>query len=145
MLARVGGSALVLAFLLGCAGGQTGSSSSGLSPAPLAIATVAGDYALVAVDGHALPYTPASRGNAPVPELVSGIFLLNSNGTFRLQTVFKTPEADSDALAFSGTCYTEGNEVKMAWDGGGLTNIMLRGDTVLLKREGALYAYLRRP
>jgi hypothetical protein len=112
----------------------------------LTLAALAGDYGLVSVDGQSLPYAPRARGSAGVTlssPVVSGRFLLNPNGTFRLETIYDQPGATSKAPAFSGTCYTEGDEVKMVWDGGGLTNVSVRGDTVMLKREGALYAYLR--
>jgi hypothetical protein len=73
---------------------------------------------------------------------VSGSFRLNANGTFRLQTVY-SPDIAANGPGASGTCYTEGHEVKMIWDGGGLTNMTVRGDTVFLKREALLYTYLR--
>ena len=142
MFMKVGGSTVVLALVLGCAGRQATSSLPTTSPisAPVTLEALAGDYALVAVDGHSLPYAARPQGAS----VASGSFLLNANGTFRLQTVQSPDITTSNAPAFSGTCYTEANEVKMVWDGGGLTNMSVRGDTVMLKREGALYAYVRR-
>lgn len=139
MLLKTGGSVLVLAFVLGCAGQPTTSGSLTPSPsvAPLTLASVAGEYKLVSVDGRALPMA-LRTGASPI---ISGSLLLNANGTFRVQTAFG-PET-SPGNAATGTCYTEANEVKMVWDGGGMTNMTLRGDTLVLKREGALYGYLR--
>ena len=147
MSTKVSASALLLATLIGCAPGRAPTPTGGVSPAqaPLTIAAVAGEYALVMVDGRALPYAPIVRGSkdgATARPVTSGSFILNTNGTFRLQTVYDPAGEIPNSAA--GACYTEGNEVKMAWDDGGTTNITVRGDTVALKREGAMYTYLRK-
>jgi hypothetical protein len=147
MSTKVSASALLLATLIGCAPGRAPTPTGGVSPAqaPLTIAAVAGEYALVMVDGRALPYAPIVRGNkdgATARAVTSGSFSLNTSGTFRLQTVYEPAGEIPNSAA--GACYTEGNEVKMAWDDGGTTNITVRGDTVALKREGAMYTYLRK-
>ena len=143
MFLRIGGSALVFAFVLGCAANKAATSGEvGALPAsaPPTIAGVAGQYALVTIDGHALPYASRALGPSAVP-VVSGSLVVDSRGTFQLQTAYRASDGTSSPA--TGTCYPEGNELKMAWDGGGLTDLTLRGDTVLVKREGALYAYLR--
>jgi hypothetical protein len=136
MSLKVSVAALVLAGVLGCASGGTTNTPSGAAPAPapVSLATLAGEYALVSIDGHAVPYAPSA--------VKSGSFVVSSTGTFHLETIYDRGELGE--YSASGTCYTEGEEVKMAWDGGGLTNLALRGDTVLLKREKTLYAYLRK-
>jgi hypothetical protein len=147
MSTKVSASILLLATLIGCAPGRAPNPSADVSPAqaPLTIAAVAGEYALVRVDGRALPYAPivgGSKDSATARPVTSGSFTLNANGTFRLQTVYD-PAAETPNSA-AGACYTEGDEVKMAWDDGGTTNIIVRGDTVALKREGIMYTYLRK-
>jgi hypothetical protein len=148
MFLRVSASALLLAGLIGCTTGRTSSAPAGASPAqaPLTIATIAGQYALLSVDGQALPYAPVGRGGKVEPSarpVASGSFALKADGTFRLETIYNPP--GQPASTGSGACYPEGDQLKMAWDGGGLTNMTVRGDTVLLNREGVLYAYLRKP
>jgi hypothetical protein len=129
---------LMLAVVLGCAShGKAPGTPVAPSSAPVTVASLAGEYALVTVDGKPLPYAV----NATARPIVSGSLSLKTSGTFQLQTAFEDAGAKS-AAAFSGACYTEGNDVKMVWDGG-LANLTFRGDTVLLKRDGALYAYLR--
>jgi hypothetical protein len=147
MFLKVSGSALLLAGLIGCTSGRTSSPLAGASPAqlPVTIGTIAGDYDLLSVDGQALPYAPRTRGgtvDTSAPPVASGSFSLKADGTFRLQTIYNPP--GQAASTGSGACYPEGDQLKMVWDGGGLTNIRVRGDTVLLKREGLLYAYLRK-
>lgn len=133
---KVSGTALVLACALGCTSARTTNPSTSTSPAPapVSLATLVGEYTLVSIDGHALPYAPSA--------VKSGSFIVNANGTFHLETVYDRAELGGSSA--SGTCYTEGDDVKMAWDGGGLTNLSLRGDTVTLKREKTLYSYLRK-
>lgn len=135
---KVGGAILALAVVLGC-GGHRATSQATPSVAPVTVASLAGEYALVAVDGKSLPYAVSATARP----IVSGSLSLNLTGTFQVETAFDNAGAKS-AASFSGACYTEGDEVKMVWDGG-LANVTLRGDTVVLKRDGALYAYLRRP
>jgi hypothetical protein len=144
MLLKTAGSALALGLILGCATNKATTAGTLGAPAaaPVSIATMAGDYALVTVDGHALPFTLRSAAGTSARPIVAGSFALKNDGTFRLQTAYGAETAASATA--TGTCYTEGDEVKMVWDGGGLTNIALRGDTVVLKREGAQYGYLRK-
>jgi hypothetical protein len=147
MVLKVSGSALLLASLIGCSSGRTSGPSVSASPvqAPLTIAAVAGEYSLLSVEGQPLPFAPRTRGgtaDASARPLVSGSFSLKGDGTFQLQTVYDPP--GQSASTGSGACYPEGDQLKMAWDGGGMTNITVRGDTVLLKREGLSYAYLRK-
>jgi hypothetical protein len=147
MSLKVSASTLLLASVIGCAPGRAPITSASTLPAqaPVTIAAVAGEYALIMVDGHALPHALGTRGSkegAIVHPVTSGSFTLNTNGTFNLQTVYDSPLGTPNTAA--GACYTEGDEVKMAWDGGGLTNVSVRGDTLALKREGSLYTYLRK-
>lgn len=143
MSLKIGGSLLTLAVVVACAGRNTTSvGKAGVSPssAPVTVAGVAGDYTLLSVDGHTLPYAPTGAAARPI---LSGNFSLNPNGTFRLMTAYDASDAGAKgAAAFSGACYTEGNEVKMVWDGG-VANVTVRGDTLFFKRDGAMYAYLR--
>jgi hypothetical protein len=143
MSLKIGGSLLTLAVVLACAGRTTTSvGTAGVSPSSgsVTVAGVAGEYSLLSVDGHKLPYAPTGAAARPI---VSGNFSLNPNGTFRLVTAYDASDAGAKgAAALSGACYTEGNEVKMVWDDG-LANATVRGDTVFFKRDGAMYAYLR--
>jgi hypothetical protein len=142
MLLKTAGSALALALVVGCASNKSTSSATlGASPAAaLTVATVVGEYTLVTVDGNALPHAPRAVAGTMARPVVSGSLLINPNGTFRLETAYGADSGPSAAA--TGTCYAEDDAVKMVWDGGGLTNLTLRGDTVLLKREGSEYRYL---
>jgi len=134
---------LALAGVLGCAASRAATSSDvSAQPmsAPASIAAVAGKYNLVTVDGHALPFASRALGPSAAP-VVSGSLVVDTKGSFQLQTAYVASGAASSPA--TGTCYPEGNDIKMAWDGGGLTDLTVRGDTVLIKREGAVYGYLR--
>jgi hypothetical protein len=139
MFMKVSRSALLFAILAGCS--RTPSPSTAASPAqePLTLSALAGQYNLVAVDGLGLPYKLPSADRP----IASGSLTIGSNGTFRLETVYDQPGQPAGSAEFSGACYPEGDQLKMAWDGGGLTNITVRADTLVLKREGASYSYVR--
>jgi hypothetical protein len=153
MVRRIGVATAVLAMLaslLGCATSQSSTVRAGASPAsaPPSVEALVGQYALVAVDGHALPYAPRVRGGsagAPAWPVVSGSLALNLNGTFRLETSYDaSTDGGRKSFQFGGTCYTSNDEVRMVWDGGGLTNLKARGDTLLLDNDGTAYSYVRR-
>ena len=149
MVRRIGVAAAVFASLLGCASGPSGSSPTpnpAPSSAPPTIEGIVGQYNLVAIDGHALPVVPGRAANKSAWPVVSGTLALQPNGTFRLETVYdrSATEGGRSALQFSGTCYSTDTEVRMVWDGGGLTNLTQRGDTLVLNNDGTLYSYLRR-
>ena len=146
MLRRLSAAASVVVGVLGCASAaRTGSASATTSPVP-AIATLAGRYALVALDAHALPFAPQTKGgeSASAWTVVSGALMLEENGLFRLETTFDPSQAGAqNAIGFGGTCFAADDQVRMVWEGGS-TQLAQRGDTLVVKREGVVYSYLRR-
>jgi hypothetical protein len=148
MLKRVVVPAVMFAFALGCASATVSSTKPAAAPAsqPPTLQDIAGQFALVAIDRHALPYALGSQaraGSTSAWPIVGGSLSLNPNGTFRIQTSYDTTGAVGSFEA-SGTCYRAESNFKMVWNDGGLTDLILRGDTLLLNKEGSLFAYLRR-
>jgi hypothetical protein len=136
---------------LGCASTRPASApapSSITSARPASLESISGEYTLVAVDGHALPYAPAARGDAAQAAwpVVAGALALHPSGTFRVETTYSTNVSGSgkNTYQFSGTCFGADGGFNMVWDGGGQTALTVRGDTVVLKNEGKLYSYVRR-
>lgn len=149
---RLGIAAPLFVGLLGCA-----TARPAVSPAPAASAssaaasleTIAGEYSLVAIDGHALPYPSASAGVASRSTswpVLTGSLSLHPNGTFHVETTYNTdpPGSEKSSYGFTGTCFGSAGEFTMVWDGGGQTALAVRGDTVLLKNEGRAFSYIRR-
>lgn len=149
---RLGIAAPMLVGVLGCAtsrpaAGPVPAASSAI-PA-LSLESIAGEYTLIAIDGHRLPYALTAHGDAARADawpVLAGALSLRPNGTFRVETTYNTNMASSDksTYQFSGTCFGSEGEFRMVWDGGGQTAIAVRGDTILVKNEGNAFSYLRR-
>lgn len=148
---RLGIAAPMLVAALGCA-----TARQAPSPAPTAstsitaatLETIAGEYVLVAIDGHKLPYPSVNAGNAERSTswpVLAGALSLHPNGTFHMETTYNTdpPGTEKSSYKFTGTCFGGGSEFTMVWDGGGQTALAVRGDTVVLKNEGRAFAYVR--
>ena len=141
--------AAALALLVGCAGGTSQSSRTYgpalQSPAPT-LASIAGDYRLVAVDGRALPFTEPSRTRdaaaSPWP-VVAGKLVLRPEGIFVMETTYNTNADGARSFAFTGNCVGDGEMFNMVWEGGGRTPLTVRGDTVVINKQGTLFSYLR--
>lgn len=148
-----------LMTLVGCAGGAVGTT---VQPRPQAgppatvtqtrvsnsLDAVAGIYTLVAIDGHALPYTreAARVGTLAPTEVLSGTLVVNPNGTFTVSTQYRAMEPSGErrfAGLFSGACASVGDAYRLYWDGGGETVLTASGDTVTVDNEGARFQYKR--
>lgn len=151
MLWKFGLAASTLACIVGCSAARPTSEptpNASAAASPVSLESIAGQYRLVAIDGHALPFAPANKGDAAKTEawtVVGGALLVRSNGTFQVETNYDTKGADlnNSSYTFSGTCFTAGSVVRMVWDGGGQTDLRLRGDTVVVNNQGTAFAYLR--
>jgi hypothetical protein len=149
---RLGIAAPMLLGVLGCATARPAAApvpaASSAVPA-LSLESIAGDYTLIAIDGHRLPYALTAHGDAARAEawpVLAGTLALRPNGTFRVETTYNSNMTGSDksTYQFSGTCFGSEGEFRMVWDGGGQTAIAVRGDTILVKNEGNAFSYLRR-
>ena len=148
---RLGIAVPVLAGALGCATArpETAPEATGAAAIPAAsLATVAGEYTLVNINGHTLPYPSADGSDAARSTswpVLGGTLSLRANGTFHMATTYNTgaSDAEKNSYQFTGTCYSSGPEFTMVWDGGGQTAFAVRGDTVVLKNEGRAFSYVR--
>lgn len=152
MFWKLGLAASTLACIVGCSSARPTSEptpSTATAGGTLSLESIAGQYRLVAIDGHALPFAPAKKGDAANTEswtVVGGALLVRQNGTFQVETNYDTKGADlnNSSYTFSGTCFSAGNVVRMVWDGGGQTDLRQRGDTVVVNNQGTAFSYLRR-
>ena len=151
MFWKLGLAASTLACIVGCSPARpTSEPTPGAATAggTLSLESIAGQYRLVAIDGHALPFAPAKKGDAANTEswtVVGGALLVRPNGTFQVETNYDTKGADlnNSKYTFSGTCFTAGGVVRMVWDGGGQTDLRVRGDTVVVNNQGTAFSYRR--
>ena len=151
MIWKIGLAASTLACVVGCSAARPSSEptpTASAAASPLSLESIAGQYQLVAIDGRALPVAPAKKGDAANTEswtVVGGTLLVRPNGTFQVETNYDTKgdTRDNSSYKFSGTCFTAGTVVRMVWDGGGQTDLRLRGDTVVVNNQGTAFSSLR--
>ena len=152
---KLGIAAPMIVWVLGCATAQptpspTPAASAASAPtATVSLEAIAGEYTLFAIDGHALPYPPATSSDASRSSswpVLAGTLSLRPNGTFRVETTYNTSPAgtEKNAYQFTGTCFGNGAAFSMVWDGGGETALTARSDTIVVKNEGRAFSYVRR-
>lgn len=149
---RLGIAAPVFVAMIGCATAQPTPSTTPAGTASSVTASlesIAGQYSLATIDGHALPYPKATGSEATKSSswpVMGGTLLLRTNGTFHIETTYNTGPASTDknAYQFTGTCFGNGPAFKMVWDGGGETPLTVRGDTIVIDNEGRSFSYVRR-
>ncbi len=141
----------------GCASGAGGTASQTSVPTPVVttqsgqpsiFGASASDYTLVSINGHALPYaTPAKSDAALKPmEVVSGTLDLAANGEFSISTKYRdstAPGGHDIDNKFSGSCTPEGHGYHMFWDGGGDSQLEIRGDSVTVDDGGVHSQYVK--
>lgn len=158
MWAKLAVAAAAVATLAGCNGGTVGGTrptASGPAPAVVTqtgastvLAAVASSYALVAIDGHALPYAKVSSdAQAPAAtQVIGGTLDLHADGTFTMSTKYRATEASGVRLfdgQFGGACAPYGDGFRLYWNGGGETALTASGDTVTVDNNGTLFRYLK--
>ena len=119
--------------------GQVTGSATAASP-------LTGQYQLVAIDGHPIPYAardPHAPPNAPPPpEVIASTFVIRTDGSFIMAMGYRmTGNGRFRVTPFSGTCTAEGNAFIARWDGAGSTPLTIAGDTLIMNNAGMLFAY----
>lgn len=157
MWARLAIAAAAVTTLVGCNGGGAGTAARPVAtaPAPMTatqsgvsngLAAVASVYTLVTVDGHSLPYAPASELGVAPTQVVSGTLNLQADGTFTLTTKYRAIEAQGERTFdghFSGACARTDEGFRLFWDGGGETALTMTGDTATVNNGGVRFQYVK--
>ncbi len=97
-----------------------------------------GTYALVMVDGKALPCTVAHEGS---PLVKSGVFVIDADGTCSSKITFSTPTGGEMVREVKANYTREGTKLTMKWEGAGMTVGNVEGDSFTMDNEGILFAY----
>jgi len=98
-----------------------------------------GVYTLVSVDGKKVPAAISHEGVKL--EIRSGAFTFNADGTCSSKMIF-VPPTGTEAIRVVKATYTRtGNNVKMTWEGAGVTTGSLQGSTFTMQNEGMSLAY----
>lgn len=98
-----------------------------------------GDYALVSVNGSAVPASISHDGTAL--QVRSGTFNIKADGTCSTKTVFVPPSGSEVAREVSATYTKDGDKLTMKWQGAGTTTGTIEGSTFTMDNEGMLFVY----
>jgi len=114
------------------------------APSPTAVDAsklpdIAGSYTLVSINGTPLPFTVTHEG--PGIQVTSGTFTIRPDGTCASVTAFVMPSGQAQSREVSATYTRDGSKLTMQWQGAGVTNGTIEGDTFTMDNEGQLFLY----
>ena len=114
------------------------------APSPAAADAVklpdnAGSYTLVSINGTPLPFTVTDEG--PGMRVTSGTFTSRPDGTCATVTAFVMPSGQAQSREVSATYTRDGSRLTMQWQGAGVTNGTIEGDTFTMDNEGQIFLY----
>jgi hypothetical protein len=98
-----------------------------------------GVYALVSVNGNAVPASVSHDGTAL--QVRSGSFTIKADGTCSTKTVFVPPSGTEATREVSATYTKEGSKLTMKWQGAGMTIGTIEGDKFTMDNEGMVFVY----
>jgi hypothetical protein len=99
-----------------------------------------GSFALVSVDGSAVPATVRHGATLTVR---SGVFVINADGTCSSKLVFSPPSGGDVSREVKATWTRQGRTLTMKWEGAGTTTGTIEGDTFTMDNEGMVFTYRR--
>jgi len=102
---------------------------------------IAGSYMLVSINGTALPFTVTHEG--PGIQVTSGTFTIRPDGTCASVTAFVVPSGQAQSREVSATYTRDESKLTMQWQGAGVTNGTIEGDTFTMENEGQVFLYRR--
>ena len=100
---------------------------------------IAGSYTLVSINGTPLPFTVTHEG--PGIQVTSGTFTIRSDGTCTSVVAFLMPSGQAQSREVGATYTRDGSRLTMQWQGAGVTNGTVEGDTFTMDNEGQLFLY----
>jgi hypothetical protein len=130
-------------LLSGCKGAETPrpvtAASSPAAADAAKLPDIAGSYTLVSINGTPLPFTVTHEG--PGIQVTSGTFTFQPDGTCATVTAFVLPSGQAQSREVSATYTRDGSRLTMQWQGAGVTNGTIEGDTFTMDNEGQLFLY----
>lgn len=136
--------ALVAAVLLSGCRREEAPGPATRTPSPAATDAVtppeiSGTYALVSINGKALPFTVTHEG--PGIQVTSGSFTIRPDGTCTSVVAFLLPSGQPQSREVGATYTREGPRLTMQWQGAGVTFGSVEGDTFTMDNEGQVFLY----
>jgi hypothetical protein len=100
---------------------------------------IAGSYTLVSINGTTLPFTVTHEG--PGIQVTSGTFTIRPDGACVSVVAFLMPSGQAQSREVSATYTRDGSRLTMQWQGAGVTNGTVEGDTFTMENEGQVFLY----
>ena len=98
-----------------------------------------GIYTLASIDGKSVPCNLTHEDAAMVVK--SGSLTFNADGTCRSFSIFSLPPHPDIQREVNATCTQNGAELTLRWNGAGITQGQLHGDTFTMNNEGMIFCY----
>ena len=102
---------------------------------------ISGIYYLVKVDGAAVPTEVDHDGVAL--QVQSGVFIISDDGTCFSRTEFVPPDGDQITREVHADYRIEDALLIMQWEGAGVTEGTVDGDTFVMDNHGMVFEYSR--
>lgn len=99
----------------------------------------AGAYALVSVDGKNVPCSVQHDGHSLAVH--SGAFTINGDNTCVSKMDFTAPNGVKASREVKATYTQKGDTLTMKWEGAGMTEGTVKGNTFTMNNEGMVLAY----
>jgi hypothetical protein len=109
------------------------------SKAPPPDSNPVGTYALVSVDGKAVPCSATHDGRNL--EIKSGSFVISADGTCSSKITMTKPGGGDATIEVKATYTRQGATLNMKWERAGTTTGTVAGDTFTMTNEGMVFAY----
>jgi hypothetical protein len=101
--------------------------------------SLAGDYALVSVDGKTVPCVVSHEGHDVTVK--SGRFTITADGACRSESVFCVAGNKDVHRVVDATYTAAGKSLTMRWKGAGTTTGTVSGSTFTMNNEGMIFTY----
>jgi hypothetical protein len=102
-------------------------------------ADFAGDYTLISINGNSIPGNLTHQGMEM--SVLSGSFIINSDGTCSSKTVFVPPSGGEVIREVAATYTRDGSKLTMQWEGAGMTVGIIQDGSFVMDNEGMEFLY----
>ena len=104
---------------------------------------ITGIYYLLKVDGVTVPGSVSHDG--AMLEIHSGTFMISDDGTCFSRTHFTIPSGEAMIREVRARYVVQDYRLSMKWEGAGMTEGTVEGDTFIMDNHGMTFEYARRP
>ncbi len=125
----------------GCTAVKNNSGSFETASVQETLASITGNYKLIAVNGTTIPAT-VSHGDARI-KVLSGEFVIRADGSCSSNTDFSPPAGGKLTRRVHATFTRNGSNLLMQWEGAGVTRGHIDDRTFTMDNHGTIFVYSR--